>query len=186
MPKVADPLLRSAILTAAERLLDRGSESAVTMRAVAEEAGIAVTTVYERFDGREDLMHALAVHLADVEARNLKDCKTMERLFDRYLEFAQAHPYRYKLMVDSFFARLGSGAVVPGLELTKSLLLKRVSGTPEQYEELALGIIELMAGAMTGMMAAGSDLQNRDRAKSAAKSVLRLLLENLKRKQSQR
>jgi AcrR family transcriptional regulator len=186
MPKVANPLLRSEILSAAGRLLDRGSDSAVTMRAVAEEAGIAVTTVYERFDGREGLMRALAVHLAEDEARRLLDCKTMEELFDRYLEFAQAHPYRYKLMVDSFFERLETGATLPGVELAKCLLVRRVGGTPEQHEELALGIIELMAGAMTGMMAAGSNLENQRRAKSAAQSVLRLALRNLKTKQSHR
>jgi len=39
---------------------------------------------------------------------------------------------------------------------------------------------------MTGMMAAGSNLENQRRAKSAAQSVLRLALRNLQTKHSRR
>jgi AcrR family transcriptional regulator len=184
MPKVADPLLRSAILAAAERLLERGSESAVTMRAVAEEAGIAVTTVYERFDGREGLLRALAVHFAATEAQKFLEWTTVEQVFDHYLDFAQANPYRYKLMVDSFFERLGSGSTVPGFELLKSLLAKRFGGNSAQYDELGMGIMELMAGTVMGLMAAGNNRDHQTRAKVAAKSTLDRILGNGRKKQA--
>ena len=49
MPRTPDPELEDRIVAAAMRLLDRGGEEAITMRAVAQEAGTTTPTIYERF-----------------------------------------------------------------------------------------------------------------------------------------
>ena len=60
MPRTPDPELEDRIVTAAMRLLDRGGESAITMRAVAQEAGTTTPTLYERFPDRVALLHGVA------------------------------------------------------------------------------------------------------------------------------
>ena len=53
---------RVALLEAAERLVTEHGVSAVTMEAVAHEAGVGKGTVFRRFDSREGLMAALLNH----------------------------------------------------------------------------------------------------------------------------
>lgn len=53
---------RVALLEAAERLVAAHGVSAVTMDAVAHEAGVGKGTVFRRFDSREGLMAALLNH----------------------------------------------------------------------------------------------------------------------------
>ena len=60
MPRTPDPELEDRIVAAAMRLLDRGGEGAITMRAVAAEAGTTTPTIYERFPDREALMRRVA------------------------------------------------------------------------------------------------------------------------------
>ena len=53
---------REALLRAAQRLVERCGADAVTMDAVAHEAGVGKGTVFRRFDSREGLMAALLDH----------------------------------------------------------------------------------------------------------------------------
>jgi len=53
---------RVALLEAAERLVAARGVTAVTMEAVAQEAGVGKGTVFRRFDSREGLMAALLNH----------------------------------------------------------------------------------------------------------------------------
>lgn len=52
-------LNRERLLAAADRLIDRFGTDAVTMEAVASEAGVGKGTVFRRFESREGLMAAL-------------------------------------------------------------------------------------------------------------------------------
>jgi AcrR family transcriptional regulator len=149
------------------------------MRAISEKTGIAVTTIYERFDDRGGLMHALAVHVAEQEAKRLTSrdtVRSIEEIFDYYLQFAKASPHRYKLLADTFVERMDSGETAPAFDLTKKLLAKRLGGTPEQHEERALGVFQLLAGAVTATLSAGDRREYRDKARKASKTALRLLL----------
>src|SRR6516164_9104387 len=56
MPRKPDPVLEQKIAAAALRLLDRGGEEAITLRAVAREAGTTTPTIYERFHDRDELI----------------------------------------------------------------------------------------------------------------------------------
>lgn len=53
---------RALLLDAAQRLVERHGAAAVTMDAVAAEAGVGKGTVFRRFDSREGLMAALLNH----------------------------------------------------------------------------------------------------------------------------
>ena len=65
MPRLPDAALEERIVAAAIRLLDRGGESAITLRAVAKEAGTSTPTIYQRFPDRATLMKKLIGQLTD-------------------------------------------------------------------------------------------------------------------------
>lgn len=93
--------LREELLAAAHRIIDGGGDLAsVTVRRVAEEAGVAVGTVYLHFASRDDLLFEAAqqhfgAHDEAVE-RELADlADPLERIARRghaYLAYAREHP----------------------------------------------------------------------------------------------
>ncbi len=97
--------LRADILTAATGLLDQGGERALTLRAVAREAGVTAPSIYLHFPGRPAILLAV-VHEAFAElARRIEAAVTgadaRQRLYaagHAYLDFAAAHPRRYHAM----------------------------------------------------------------------------------------
>ncbi|MFI6990478.1 TetR/AcrR family transcriptional regulator [Nonomuraea wenchangensis] len=77
--------LRADILTAATGLLDRGGERALTLRAVAREAGVTAPSIYLHFPGRPAILLAV-VHAAFAElARRIEaavtDADAPQRLY---------------------------------------------------------------------------------------------------------
>jgi AcrR family transcriptional regulator len=176
MPKSPNPLISRKLLDAAEQLLESGSEAAVTLRRLSEKTGIAVTTIYERFHDRQGLMTALGQHVGEKENNKLANARSVTEIFDHYLRFARASPHRYKLVVDTFARRLKDGITPPSIELLKRALARQLGGTPEQYEERALGIIQLLIGAATAIRVGEQHRDIQAKALRAAKSALRLLL----------
>lgn len=99
--------LRDEIVAAAVQLLDEtGDEGAVTLRSVARQVGIAAPSIYRHFPDQPAIMLAAVQHAfaeLDVELRTAMNAATgaRQRLFavcDSYLEFARAHPGRYRTM----------------------------------------------------------------------------------------
>lgn len=102
--------LRADILTAATGLLDWGGERAVTLRAVAREAGITTPSIYPHFPDRAAILHAvvsaafaeLAHRLATAVAPTGEDAgQRLRAACHAYLDFADTHPRRYRAMFDS-------------------------------------------------------------------------------------
>ncbi|MFE6486024.1 TetR/AcrR family transcriptional regulator [Streptomyces sp. NPDC057757] len=100
--------LRLEIVAAAVELLDEtGDEGAVTLRSVARRVGIAAPSIYRHFPDQPAIMLAVvrnafaeldeqlraAVHAAGDAPR-----ERLLALCRSYLEFAQAHPGRYRTM----------------------------------------------------------------------------------------
>jgi AcrR family transcriptional regulator len=101
--------LRAEILAAATQLLEQaGSEEAVTLRAVARQAGISAPSIYAHFPDRDAIVDAIvdaafgdfnaAIHAAIENttgplARLRAGCSA-------YLQFAAERPNRYKLLFD--------------------------------------------------------------------------------------
>jgi AcrR family transcriptional regulator len=108
--------LRAEILAAATGLLDRGGERAVTLRAVAREAGIATPSIYPHFPDQPAILSAVIHAVAAELARELRTAAAGEdprqRLYaagHAYLDYAATHPRRYRAM----FA--ATGGLVPRL-----------------------------------------------------------------------
>jgi AcrR family transcriptional regulator len=111
--------IRTALLDAAEAVLVREGPAAVTVRAVAAEAGVAPMGVYNRFGGKEGLVDALLIRgfegLHDA-VRWRGETDPLERLRQsglRYRAFALAHPEHYAAMFGGALAR---GEPSPALE----------------------------------------------------------------------
>ena len=98
--------VEAALVDAAERVLVRDGPDAVTVRAVAIEAGVAPMGVYNRFGGKDGLVDELLTRgfvglRAAIAARGEAD--PIQRLRNsglRYREFALAHPAHYLAMFD--------------------------------------------------------------------------------------
>jgi AcrR family transcriptional regulator len=98
--------LRRALLEAAEAILEREGPSALSLRAVAREAGVSAAAPYHHFKDKNDLM--LAVGRAGFEglkaALSAAQCQTcdpadkLSRLGLAYVDFAQSHPALYQVM----------------------------------------------------------------------------------------
>lgn len=93
-------------MEAASRLLDEGGQSAVTMRAVAAAVDVSHNAPYKHFDGRDDLLAAVAVRdYAAITDRwraiRAAPVDVRDRLLDALevvVDFHHEHPARYRLL----------------------------------------------------------------------------------------
>ncbi|WP_125775246.1 TetR/AcrR family transcriptional regulator [Antribacter gilvus] len=112
-PRLHDDALRTRLLEVASRVISASGEGAVTVRAVATEAGTSASAVYSLFGSREDLVAAVsaegfrrfATHLA-AAPRTADPVADLAGLGLSYRRSALADPHFYRVM----FAR----AVPPG------------------------------------------------------------------------
>jgi AcrR family transcriptional regulator len=107
---------RTALLDAAERLIDKGGPDAASVRAVADEVGTTTRAVYSVFGSKQGLLEALATRLFEELNRAIEalpeteDPATdlVEGALQAWRKTVLAHPSLYRLV----FLR-----VVPDLEL---------------------------------------------------------------------
>jgi AcrR family transcriptional regulator len=98
--------VEKALVDAAEAVLVRDGPSAVTVRAVAAEAGVAPMGIYNHLGGKDGLASAILIRgfdglTAAISAGSEAD--PVERLRScgvRYREFALAHPQHYAVMFE--------------------------------------------------------------------------------------
>lgn len=176
MPRAPDPELEKKIVAAAMRLLDRGGESAITLRAVAKEAGTTTPTIYERFRDRDALLRRLVDFLTNQVLIALMPKKSVEELFSEYLRFNCPRPMRFNLMVDTFGTRLASGEKMPVYELLKSRISYQLGISGRKSEDLGLAVASLALGTVRGMIATGYDTKRAADLQKASLGALRLLL----------
>jgi AcrR family transcriptional regulator len=142
--------LENALLDATEVVLGRDGPAAVTVRAVATEAGVAPMGVYNRFGSKEGLIDALLIRgfngLREAVAPH-GETDPLERLIAsgvRYREFALAHPEQYSAMF---------GGELAVAEPSDDLLVCGAAAFQELIEHVCLAIAAglLMAGDPTEM-----------------------------------
>jgi AcrR family transcriptional regulator len=98
--------VHAALVEAAEAVLVREGPAAVTVRAVASEAGVAPMGVYNRFGSKDGLMEMLLIRgfagLRDaVQAPGVSDpIERLRRSGELYREFALSHPQHYAIMFE--------------------------------------------------------------------------------------
>jgi AcrR family transcriptional regulator len=176
MPRLPDAALEEKIIAAAMRLLDRGGDDAVTLRAVAKEAGTTTPTLYERFPDRDALMRRVIDRATEAMVEVLRPCKSVRSMFRAYLRDALAHSNRVALSVRTFGERYVRGDEMPGFDLLKARLTEELGVKGSTLEDLALAIASLAFGTAQGMIAAGSDTKHAMQFQRSALRALKMLL----------
>ena len=99
--------LRRALVDAARRLLEAEGPSALSLRAVAREAGVSPAAPYHHFKDKAELLDAVAhegwemLQLAMIEAKaQTKGLQQLTALGIAYVCFAREHPALYRVMYD--------------------------------------------------------------------------------------
>lgn len=177
MPRISNAALEGEIIAAAMRLLDKGGDDAVTLRAVAKEAGTTTPTIYERFPNRDRLMEGVTDRVTEDLLEVLRPCKSVRAMFFAYLRESRAHPARASFEVRTFAARYVRGQETPGFDLLKSRLTEEIGIKGSAAEDLALAIASLAFGTAQGMIAAGSDTRQALQFQRSAVRALQILLE---------
>lgn len=101
--------LRRALVEAAERLLDREGASALSLRAVAREAGVSAAAPYHHFRDKNELLMAVAHQGFEELAEKMREAadgiedpgKRVNALGVAYVCFARDNRALYHLMYDS-------------------------------------------------------------------------------------
>src|SRR5262245_4540036 len=101
--------LRAALLEAAGELLEEGGIDALSLREAARRAGVSHNAPYRHFPDRDALLEALASYGFD--QMNEAAAKRPEgHMGMGYVEFALAHPQRFRLMFGGRFPQLRTQA----------------------------------------------------------------------------
>jgi AcrR family transcriptional regulator len=98
--------LRNALLSAARDLAAEVGVDGFTLREVARRAGVSHTAPYHHFPDKAALVRALAIDAFKVLTRDLKAAaasakkplEQLERIGERYVQFAVTHPVEFRFM----------------------------------------------------------------------------------------
>ena len=111
-PRGEGARLREEILDAATLLLEKtGSEDAISLRAIARQAGIAPPSVTRHFADVTDIIDAVVaketgvLHQALLEAfaASSDPLPRLRKMVAAYLDYARSHPARYRILVGRRF-----------------------------------------------------------------------------------
>ena len=176
MPRTPDPHLERQIAEASLRLVDAAGIAAVTLRAVAREAGTTTPTIYERFKNREELLHRVA-RQAEIELlAAVRPAGTVRDFIERYVNFNLQHPLRFDLTADTFGFRLSAEHPMPVYDHLKELLQSELQVTGSGREDLAMAIASLALGTTRAIIAAGSTTPAAADLRRTTEAALGLLL----------
>lgn len=96
--------MRESLVDAAERAIARRGVEAVTLRAVAKEAGVTHAAPYHHFKNKDALLAAVAVRGFDALALRMHKARgrtpklRLLAMCDAYVAFATEHPARFTVM----------------------------------------------------------------------------------------
>lgn len=101
--------LRRALVDAARRILESEGPSALSLRAVAREAGVSPAAPYHHFKDKGELLDAVAHVGWDMLGDAMRESRTraenarqlMTEIGVAYIQFAQQHPALYRVMYDA-------------------------------------------------------------------------------------
>ncbi|MBS0644239.1 MAG: TetR/AcrR family transcriptional regulator [Acetobacteraceae bacterium] len=103
--------LRTALLDAADTLLDSGGDGAVSLREAARMAGVSPAAAYRHFADKEALLGALAArHFAAFGLALGQAGGSRTALGRAYIRFALARPGRFRLMFGPLLGRVEPGS----------------------------------------------------------------------------
>jgi len=101
--------LSRALVEAARRILEAEGPGALSLRAVAREAGVSPAAPYHHFKDKTELLeavaeqgwHALGEAIAEARAKAPTPRESLSRIGLAYVKFARANPALYRLMYDT-------------------------------------------------------------------------------------
>lgn len=152
MPRPIDPRLESRILNAARRLWHKNGENALTMRAVAREAGSNTPAVYRRFRNRDELLRALVEAYQKDLFHSLEPAGSLREFAQCYFDFALRRPREYQLLMSGLLARIRKTR--PNMELLLRRCAEWLGGSPRDHEDFALALFCLAHGAVMHVLVA--------------------------------
>lgn len=146
--------LRRALLESADAILEREGPNALSLRAVAREAGVSPAAPYHHFKDKDELLSAIAMEGFAGLKRALAaacdgECDPADSMTDlglAYVRFAQSHPALYQVMYACARAEDALPKTVEhesdGFQLVKDALTKaggnRVSETDIHLSAIAV------------------------------------------------
>jgi AcrR family transcriptional regulator len=148
-PRGSGDHLRTEIIAAAERLLREQPVEALSLRAVAREAGVSAPALYLHFADRRALVWAVLEHQSlELAAATTQAVARFVEPRDRlrawcltYCQFGVTHPGRYRVLFESWSAERVELPLtdLPGYELWTGLktLIGGCGGAAEDLDELA-------------------------------------------------
>jgi AcrR family transcriptional regulator len=123
------PGTRDALVDAAGQLLDEGGPEAVTLREVGRRAGVSHNAPYKHFAGKEALLAAVAARELRQQAAVAAAAATLQSVLHGYIEWALAHPERFRLVFGSWSA--DSAELADAAETARVSLITLVAGEQE-------------------------------------------------------
>ncbi len=147
MPRHPDPLLEKRILDAACVLWGQGGTHALTMRAVAKKAGTTTPTVYERYQDRAEILHALRMRTRSELFESLICTDGLAEACEEYLQFAMRNRHAYEVLFDGVAQPPSIHEAWPSFNLMRDRLADRLDGSPRSHTRLMLALWSLLHGA---------------------------------------
>lgn len=174
MPRKPDPNVEARILDAAEKLLHRGGEKALSMRKVATLAGTNTPAVYRRFRNRKDILQALVQRNQQALFAAIRDCSSLLEIGERALEFALKHPREYEVITSGLLSRLSERR--PNVEFLMQRCAEWLGGSPEDHTALVFALWSLMHGAAMLLISGTLSQQHAAELRSAYLRAIEALL----------
>ncbi|MDO5530169.1 MAG: TetR/AcrR family transcriptional regulator [Paracoccus sp. (in: a-proteobacteria)] len=128
--------LREALIEAAADLIEEAGPQGFTLAEAARRAGVSPAAPYRHFQGREDLIEALALRGFEIFAARLAEAHNkgrpnplaaFTRLGGCYLDFAQDFPGYYMAMFESGVAISGNSDLARAADRALSVLVDAAS-----------------------------------------------------------
>lgn len=106
--------LRRALLETATQMINEDGVDAISMRKLAERAGVSRTAAYHHFSSKQELLCAIAMDgfqrqmkAIDIAGGNEEFREQLRRLVRSYVEFSAENPEYYELMLGGNIWRTG-------------------------------------------------------------------------------
>ena len=188
MPRHPDPQLEERILNAAQKLLSKGAEEALTMRAVAKRAGTNTPAVYRRFRNRQEIVWALLRRLQYESSEAVRSSQSPEEACQSFLDFALRHPHEYELFyryAHQLRRPAKSGVALreyrPTMKVMEDKLAEHLGGCPEDHARLSLALWALTHGTAMILITKSIPAEHEPELRSAFSVTVRTILANSSR-----
>jgi AcrR family transcriptional regulator len=150
---------RDALVDAAVQLLDEGGPEAVTLREVGRRAGVSHNAPYKHFAGKEALLAAVAARELRRQNAAMSTTTTLESLLRGYVDWALAHPERFRLVFGSW--SIDSEELGAAAETARATLValvadeQRASRLPHGDPERLAALLQALAHGGVALALAG-------------------------------